>query len=135
MPCVAIGLLPEDARQLPPTDLLIGLLVPAVLFGVPFSVWLPHARAGLMGDRWHVPRQAFLLPRWLVCLIGTQMIGVALGVAILSLSTDVRYGLLFVMQLTGTIAFVLSAQRRFSRPPSFEFAMGSPFPYPLRKRM
>lgn len=130
-----IGLVPPAARQLPSSDVLLVLIIPAILLGVPFAIWLPHARAGSMGDHWHVPRHTFLMPRLLVCLIGTTMIGATFGTLILSGATDVRYGLLFMMQLFGTIAFVWSARRRFSRHPSSEFVMGSPFPFPLRKRM
>lgn len=56
------------------------------------------------------------------------MIGATFGTLILSRATDVGYGLLFTMQLFGTVAFVWSARRRFSRHPSSEFVMGSPFP-------
>lgn len=88
-----------------------------------------------LGDSWHVPRHTLLMPRWLVCLIGTQMIGISLATLTLAIVSDIRYGLLWVMQTAGAIAFVVSANRRFARHPKTEFVMRSPFPFPLRKRM
>ncbi|WP_165700990.1 hypothetical protein [Crateriforma conspicua] len=133
--CAPIALTPAYARQLPSADVLSWLLVPALLLGVPFSAWLPHARAGTMGDQWRVPSHTLLMPRWLVCLIGTQMIGISLGAFALCVVTDIRYGLLCVMHSLGTITFIVSANRRFARHPKSEFVMRSPFPFPLRKRM
>ncbi|QDV61049.1 hypothetical protein Mal65_01720 [Crateriforma conspicua] len=88
-----------------------------------------------MGDQWRVPSHTLLMPRWLVCLIGTQMIGISLGAFALCVVTDIRYGLLCVMHSLGTITFIVSANRRFARHPKSEFVMRSPFPFPLRKRM
>lgn len=123
----AIALTPAGARQLPSAGVLSWLLVPALLFGIPFSAWLPHVRAGAMGDHWHVPSHTLLLPRWLVCLIGTQMIGISLGALALCVMSDIRYGLLCVMHSFGTVAFIVSANRRFARHPKSEFVMRSPF--------
>ncbi len=130
-----LGLLPPNARPLPPSDVLQVLIIPATLFGIPFAIWLPHARAGSMGDHWHVPRHTFLVPRWVVCTIGTQMIGATLGTLILFAATDKRYGLLFLMHLFPAIALVWAARRRFSRHPSSEFVLGLLLPFPLRKRI
>jgi hypothetical protein len=82
-----------------------------------------------------VPSHTLLMPRWLVCLIGTQMIGVSLGALALCVVLDIRYGLLGVMHSFATIAFIVSANRRFARHPRSEFVMRSPFAYALRRRM
>ena len=133
--CAAIALTPADARPLPSVGVLSWLLLPALLLGIPFSAWLPHARAGTMGDHWQVPSHTLLMPRWLVCLIGTQMIGISLGALGLCVVSDIRYGLLCVIHSFGTIAFIASANRRFARHPKSEFVMRSPVHYPLRQRM
>ena len=133
--CVAIAITPDNARHLPSAGVLSWLLVLALLLGIPFSAWLPHARAGSMGVHWRIPSHTMLLPRWLVSLIGTQMIGISLGALALFMVADTRYGLLCVMHFFGTIAFIVSANRRFARHPKSEFVMPSPFPYPLRERM
>ena len=131
----SIGLLPESARPLPPIGILLLAVIPLTLVGIPFAAWLPHARAGFIGDVYRVPSHTLLIPRWLVCLMGTTMIGVAVGTLGLAVTIDARYGLLLGLHFFGTIAFVASAQRRFNHHPSSEFVMQSPFPYPLRKRM
>ncbi len=129
----SIGLLSESVRPCPPTDTMVLLMIPAIVAGIPFGVWLPHARAGIMGDIWHVPRHTLLLPRWLVSLIGTSSIGAALGFLVLAATTDTAYFGWFAAQLVVTTAFVYSARKRYLRHPLSEFVM--PFPYPLRRRM
>jgi hypothetical protein len=131
----AIGLLPENSRQLPPFAILATLMLPAILVGVPFAYWIPNMRVGQIGPRLPVPSQTYMLPRFVVCLSVTTMLGASAGTLVLAVLADARYGLLFVMQLSATIAIFVSAQRRFRQHPSSEFVMRSPFPYPLRKRM
>lgn len=108
---------------LPNAKLLAILIVPALMLGVPFGIWLPHASVWPMGKLFRVPSNTLLLPRPLVSLIGTQAIGTSLCALALCVATDARYGLLFILQALVAIAFVASAQRRFNRHPSSEFVM------------
>ena len=107
----SIAVLLESARSLPPIDIVGVLMIPAIVAGIPFAVWLPHARVGIMGGIWHLPRHTLLLQRWVVCLIGTSTIGVTLGSLMLAVTTDVAYVVWFAAQLIVTIAFVFAAKK------------------------
>ncbi|MCH5375027.1 MAG: hypothetical protein JJ992_13710 [Planctomycetes bacterium] len=111
------------------------MVIPFTVLAMPFAYWLPIVRASFLGSMWHVPSQTFLLPRFLVCLIATSMIGVAIGSGLLGVWEDRRYLILGFGHMAAAVMFTISAARRFRHHPMAEFVMPSPFPFPLRGRM
>ena len=130
------GLLPHGARAFPPAQTLALVVIPlSAIFGVPFAYWLPIARTRFVGRMWRLPSQTLLLPRFLVCLIATMMIGAVFGSGLLGIWVDHRYLILGLGHLLFAVAFTASAARRFRHHPLAEFVMPSTFPFPLRGRM
>jgi len=119
----ATGLLRPEEMQLPPVNVLLAMLGPALIVGIPFGYWLPVARVPFFRAAWRVPQDTFLLSRPLVCLICTSMIGTAFGSAVLAVWCDSRFGIMCGMQVLPTAAFLIAASRRFRHPPSHEFVM------------
>jgi len=106
-----------------PVDFVLVILLIATVIGIPFSYWLPIAWVGLFRDMWRMPSGTYLLSRPLICLMGTSLLGGSLGGVALGLAVDLQYALMPGMQLIFTIVFLVSASRRYRKPPSAEFAM------------
>ena len=129
-----LGSLLQAEATLPPS-LLLTMLIPCIILGLPFLYFLPILRAGSILNLWQVPDSTFLFPRSVVSLLGTTMVGAALSYLALCIASDFRFGILFVLQLLFVIPFVISANRRFKRHPNTELVMPLPFPFPFRKKM
>lgn len=131
---VCIGQLPPGPAELPPAAALAAVLIPiCAVFGVPFGYWLPIARARFFLVQ-RVPSETILLPRFLVCMIATPLIGVVIGCGILGIVLDSRYLILGLGYMLCTAAFTLSAVRRFRHHPLAEFVMPLPWFFLLRGR-
>jgi hypothetical protein len=122
---------PGDAGTPPAMPLAAVLFMSAV--GVAFAYWCPIARARFfLGNSNGLPGATFLLSRPWVCLLGTLLLGGALGGLGLSAFIDFRYAWLALMQSLVAAVFIFSASRRFRRHPASEWVW-PPLYYLFRK--
>ena len=116
--------------------ILVLLVVSILTAAVAFCIWLPHARVGRLGSTlWQVPSSTFLMPRFLVKLVGAIMYSAVVVHVVLAIVVHWIFAAFAILAALQAIPYHVSAGKRLARHPSSEYVMRSPFPYPLRKRM
>jgi hypothetical protein len=93
------------------------------LAAIPIAFAMPRIRARFFGRMWRVPRDAYVLPRWMVCICIGAMFGQVAGFLVLTILRDYR-----LLGLAGSAAlicgaFCAGAWRRLKKRPATEFTM------------
>ena len=95
-------------------------MLPAGAF---FAYTLPRLRARWFFSNAGYPHHAFLLPRWMICLVSTTLLGASFGLLVAASLGASDTFTMACLQLTCWISFAYSASIRCSLPSGCEFAV------------
>jgi hypothetical protein len=103
------------------------------LGSLPLAFFMPRVRANFFGRSWHVPSQAYVMPRWIIRLAIGALLGQIVGLLLYAVIWNLRVFWIAASDTLILVAFCAGAWRRLSQHPCTEFTMPL-FRWPWRIR-